>query len=117
MTRQDVLTTLGQLVTGRMREAPPSWSVDEADGRLVIEADGARYDIEVWPSEAEHDVMGKILGTMDDGERAAFARDLDEAAEEAERDGPVPADELRRSLDDAIERGLAGRARARRAAR
>ena len=100
-----------------MREAPSSWSVDEADGRPVIEADGARYDIEVWPSEAEHDAMGKMLGTMDDGERAAFARDLDAAAEEAERDGPVPTNELRRSLDDAIERGLAERARARRTAR
>ena len=117
MTRQDVLTTLGQLIAGRMREAPPSWSVDEADGGFVIQADGVCYDIEVWPSQAEHDIMGEILGAMSDGERAAFARDLDEAAEEAERDGPVPADELRRSLDDAIERGLAERARARRAAR
>lgn len=110
MTRQDVLTTLGQLVAGRLREGPPPWHVEEAGGRLVIEADGARYDVEIRPSAEDRnpsgDPMDDIIGDMDEEERAAFVRDLEEAADEAEREGPVPADELRRSLDEAKARGL-----------
>lgn len=107
MTRQDVLTTLRMLIAGRLREPPPSWSLaEDADGRLVIEADGARYDVEVVPSIGDRDPMEEILGEMDEQRRAAFFRDLDDAADEAEREGPVPADELRRSLDEARARGL-----------
>ena len=106
MTRQDVLSTLRQLVTGRLRQVPPSWHVEEAEGRLVIAADGDRFDVEVRPSTWDHDPMDEILGEMTEEGRAAFFRDLEEAADEAERDGPVPAHELRRDLDEAIERGL-----------
>ena len=50
--------------------------------------------------------MDDILDQMGEDERIAFLRDLDDAVEEAERDGPVPADELRRDLDEAKARGL-----------
>ena len=106
MTRQDVLFTLRQLATGRLREAPPSWHVEERDGRLVIEANGDCFEVEVRASGADRDVMDDILGRMSEDERTAFARDLDEAADEAERDGPVPVEELRRDLDAAKARGL-----------
>lgn len=110
MTRQDIITTLRQLATGRLREAPSSWHVEETGGRLVIEADGARFDVEVRPSMEERDPGGDLvdefLSGMGEEGRAAFFRDLDDAAEEAERDGPVPAEELRRSLDEARARGL-----------
>lgn len=35
-----------------------------------------------------------------------FARSIDAAEEEAERDGPVSPSRLRRTLDEAIERGI-----------
>lgn len=106
MTRQDVLSTLRQLVTGRLRDAPASWRVEDTEGCLIIVADGERFDVEVRPSDGGRDVMDGILDEMSEDECIAFARDLDEAAEEAERYGPVPAEELRRDLDEAKARGL-----------
>ncbi len=106
MTRDDVVTHLNALIAGRARSLPASWQIDEgADGSLAIEVDGARFDVSVRPAD-EDSVLDTFLDRMTPDERDAFARSLDEAAEQAEREGAVPAVELRRDLDEARARGL-----------
>lgn len=117
MTRQDVIATLRDLIAGRLRSLPEAWRVVDGRNGIRLSVEGVLFDIEVLDAGEEAEDFDAVLDGLSQDERDAFARSLDEAADEAEREGPVSTAELRRSLDEAIERGLAERARSRRASR
>lgn len=104
MTRQDIVTTLRDLIAGRRQSVPEAWTLEDGVGGIRLCVEGTFFEIEVLDVGA--DGFDTVLDAMSRAEKDAFARDLDEAAEEAERDGPVPAGEVRRSLDEARARGI-----------
>lgn len=109
MTRQNVLSMLRGLISGQRQAMPLAWHVEEGvKGNIRLSIDGARFDIDVRAVEDGADSFNEILDAMSRDERDVFARSLDEAADEAEREGPVSAEELRRDLDEAIRRGHEG---------
>ena len=106
MTRQDVLSALRELISGRRPSSPLAWHVEDGPGDdLRLTVNGARFDIDVRSAESRGASFDDVLDDMNQEERDAFARDLDEAADEAEREGPVSAEDLRHSLDEATQRG------------
>ena len=117
MTRQDIVTALRDLIAGRRRSIPEAWTLEDGVSGIRLSVEGTLFEIEVSDVGEDAVDFDTALDAMSPAERDAFARELDEAAEEAERDGPVPAEDLRRCLDEAIERGLELRARAGRAPR
>lgn len=105
MTRQDIVKTLRDLIAGRRQSVPEAWTLEDGVGGIRLSVEGTFFQIEVWDVGDGAEDLDAFLDAMSPAEKDAFARDLDEAAEEAERDGPVPAEDLRRSLDEALARG------------
>ncbi len=113
MTHHDLIDYLNDLINGERHGLPGLGQVDRGrDGRLVIEADGRRFDIIVRPAEDNPD---EVLDPPTGDDLAALGRSIDEAEDEAERDGTLSYDDLRRSLEEARVLGLRERERRRRA--